>query len=249
MEGESLYHQIDRGKLPQHIAIIMEGNGRWAKQYGKPRIFGHKNGVQSVRDVTEAAAELGVQFLTLYAFSTENWSRPMREVSALMSLLVETIHREMETLNKNNIRLRAIGELDKLPGRTYKALQVGLDKTKNNNHMVLTLALNYSSRWEITETMKIIGKEVAEGKINPEDISESTISLYLATRFMPDPELLIRTSGEMRLSNFLLWQCAYTEFYFSSKMWPEFRKEDFYEAIHEFQNRERRFGKTSEQVV
>jgi|SRR5690625_51363 len=249
MEGESLYHQIDRGKLPQHIAIIMDGNGRWAKQYGKPRIFGHKNGVQSVRDVTEAAAELGVQFLTLYAFSTENWSRPMREVSALMSLLVETIHREMETLNKNNIRLRAIGELDKLPGRTYKALQVGLDKTKNNNHMVLTLALNYSSRWEITETMKIIGKEVAEGKINPEDISESTISHYLATRFMPDPELLIRTSGEMRLSNFLLWQCAYTEFYFSSKMWPEFRKEDFYEAIHEFQNRERRFGKTSEQVV
>jgi len=249
MEGESIYQRIDREKLPQHVAIIMDGNGRWAKQHGKPRIFGHKNGVQSVREVTESAAELGIKYLTLYAFSTENWSRPVREVSALMGLLVETIHREMETLNKNNIRLRAIGELDKLPDRTCKALQEGIEKTKNNNHMVLTLALNYSSRWEITETIQKIGKEVADGKIKPEDITESTISHYLATRFMPDPELLIRTSGEMRLSNFLLWQCAYTEFYFSTKMWPDFKKQDFYAAIFEFQNRERRFGKTSEQII
>lgn len=249
MEGNSIYRQIDREKLPQHVAIIMDGNGRWAKQHGKPRIFGHKNGVQSVREVTETAAELGIRYLTLYAFSTENWSRPMREVSALMGLLVETIHREMETLNKNNIRLRAVGELDQLPDRTCNALREGIEKTKNNKHMTLTLALNYSSRWEITQTLRKIGREVADGKINPEDITESTISHYLATRFMPDPELLIRTSGEMRLSNFLLWQCAYTEFYFSSKMWPEFRKKDFYEAILEFQNRERRFGKTSEQII
>lgn len=248
MKGESFYDQIDRENLPRHVAVIMDGNGRWAKKHGKPRVFGHKNGVQSVREITETAAELGIKFLTLYAFSTENWSRPPREVSALMGLLVETIHKEMETLNKNNIRLRAIGELDQLPVKTGNALKEGMEKTRNNDHMDLILALNYSSRWELTETMRRISAEVLDGKIKPKEITESTISQYLATRFMPDPELLIRTSGEMRLSNFLLWQSAYTEFYFSDKMWPEFRKKDFLTAILEYQNRERRFGKTSEQI-
>lgn len=249
METITNINEIIAGKLPRHIAIIMDGNGRWAKQHGRPRVFGHKNGVQSVREVSEAAAEIGIEFLTLYAFSTENWSRPPREVSALMGLLVETIHREMNTLNENNIRLRAIGELDQLPPRTYEALLEGIEKTKNNDRLDLTLALNYSSHWEITECTRQIARQIELQKIKPEDISESTISDYLATRFMPDPELLIRTSGEKRLSNFLLWQCAYTEFYFSEKMWPEFKKKDFYEAIEEYQNRERRFGKTSEQIL
>ncbi len=249
MEEANIINELKGGKLPRHVAIIMDGNGRWARNHGRPRVFGHKNGVQSVRDVSEAAAEIGVEYLTLYAFSTENWSRPQREVSALMGLLVETIHREMNTLNKNNIRLRAIGELDQLPSRTYEALLEGIEKTKDNDRMDLTLALNYSSRWELTECAQAIAKQVQQHKINPEDISESTISDYLATRFMPDPEFLIRTSGEKRLSNFLLWQCAYTEFYFSEKMWPEFKKEDFYLAIKEYQNRERRFGKTSDQIL
>lgn len=240
---------IIQGKLPRHVAIIMDGNGRWARQHGRPRVFGHKNGVQAVREVSEAAAEIGIEFLTLYAFSTENWSRPQREVSALMGLLVETIHREMNTLNKNNIRLRAIGELEKLPARTYEALLEGIEKTRNNDRMDLTLALNYSSHWEITECVRRLAEQVYQNKIKPSDITESMISDYLATRFMPDPEFLIRTSGEKRLSNFLLWQCAYTEFYFSEKMWPEFKKEDFYQAIQEFQNRERRFGKTSDQLL
>lgn len=249
MEKESIYHVINKEKLPRHVAIIMDGNGRWAQKHGKPRVFGHKNGVQSVREVTEAAAELGIEYLTLYAFSTENWARPKREVSALMGLLVETIHREMNTLDKNKIRLRAIGELDQLPPRTHSALLEGIEKTKHNDRMDLILALNYSSHWEITESMRHIAQQVLNQKIKVEEISESMISDYLATHFMPNPEFLIRTSGEMRLSNFLLWQCAYTEFYFSDKMWPEFRKEDFYKAIYEYQNRERRFGKTSEQIL
>ena len=249
MEETNIINEIKDGKLPRHVAIIMDGNGRWATKHGQPRVFGHKNGVQSVRDVSEAAAEIGIEFLTLYAFSTENWSRPQREVSALMGLLVETIHREMNTLNNNNIRLRAIGELEHLPRKTHEALLEGIEKTKNNDRMDLTLALNYSSRWEISECVRAIAHEVQQHKIKPEDICESTISDYLATHFMPDPEFLIRTSGEKRLSNFLLWQCAYTEFYFSEKMWPEFKKNDFYEAIREYQNRERRFGKTSDQLL
>ena len=249
MEETLHINDLELGKLPRHVAIIMDGNGRWARKHGKHRVFGHKNGVQSVREVSEAAAEIGIEFLTLYAFSTENWSRPQREVSALMGLLVETIHREMNTLNKNNIRLRAIGELDRLPSKTYQALLEGIESTKENSRMDLTLALNYSSHWEITECTRAIASAVRDNKINPEDISESTISDYLATRFMPDPELLIRTSGEKRLSNFLLWQCAYTEFYFSEKMWPEFKKADFFQAIREYQNRERRFGKTSDQLL
>ncbi len=249
MEEATNINELNQGKLPRHVGIIMDGNGRWARKHGKPRIFGHKNGVQSVREVSEAAAQAGIEYLTLYAFSTENWSRPPREVSALMGLLVETIHREMNTLNKNNIRLRAIGELDQLPPRTHKALLEGIEKTRDNDRMDLTLALNYSSRWELTECTRAIARDVQEHKINPEDISESTISDYLATHFMPDPEFLIRTSGEKRLSNFLLWQCAYTEFYFSDKMWPEFKKEDFNLAIKEYQNRERRFGKTSDQIL
>ncbi|HLT94586.1 MAG TPA: isoprenyl transferase [Membranihabitans sp.] len=249
MEETNYINELKLGKLPTHVAIIMDGNGRWARKHGKPRVFGHKNGVQAVREVSEAAAEIGIKYLTLYAFSTENWSRPQREVSALMGLLVETIHREMNTLNKNNIRLRAIGELERLPPKTYEALLEGIEKTKDNKRMDLTLALNYSSRWEMTECVRAIAQDVQTNKINSSDISESMISDYLATRFMPDPEFLIRTSGEKRLSNFLLWQCAYTEFYFCQKMWPEFKKEDFYTAIQEFQNRERRFGKTSDQLL
>jgi len=249
MKETNILNEIKEGKLPRHVAIIMDGNGRWARKHGRPRVFGHKNGVQSVREVSEAAAEIGIEFLTLYAFSTENWSRPQREISALMGLLVETIYREMNTLNKNNIRLRAIGDLDHLPSQTHEALLEGIEKTKHNDRMDLILALNYSSRWEIAECTRAIAYDVQRHKIKPEDISESTISDYLATHFMPDPEFLIRTSGEKRLSNFLLWQCAYTEFYFSEKMWPEFKKLDFYEAIREYQNRERRFGKTSDQLL
>lgn len=249
MDVTAFRDHIILSRIPEHIAIIMDGNGRWARQHGKPRIFGHKNGVQSVREVTEAAAEIGVRYLTLYAFSTENWSRPQIEVNALMGLLVETIHREVDTLNKNNIRLRAIGEIDKMPRKTCEALREGMEQTRDNHHMDLTLALNYSSRWELTNAVQNIVKDIAENKITEKDITESLISNYLATHFMPDPELLIRTSGEKRLSNFLLWQNAYTEFYFTDKMWPEFRKEDFFEAIYEYQNRERRFGKTSDQIV
>lgn len=249
MEETNYINDLKLGKLPTHVAIIMDGNGRWARKHGRPRVFGHKNGVQAVREVSEAAAEIGIKYLTLYAFSTENWSRPPREVSALMGLLVETIHREMNTLNNNDIRLRAIGELQKLPPKTYEALLEGIDKTKDNKRMDLVLALNYSSRWEITECVRTISELVRLNKIKPADISESMISDYLATHFMPDPEFLIRTSGEKRLSNFLLWQSAYTEFYFCNKMWPEFKKEDFYQAIQEFQNRERRFGKTSDQLL
>ncbi|WP_236980452.1 isoprenyl transferase [Membranihabitans maritimus] len=241
--------QVVLNKIPEHIAVIMDGNGRWARKHGKPRVFGHKNGVQSVREITEAAAEIGVRYLTLYAFSTENWSRPKLEVNALMGLLVETIHKEVDTLNRNNIRLKAIGEFEKLPPKTCEALKEGMEETRDNTHMDLILALNYSSRWEISNAVQNIVSDVIGDKINAEDISESLISNYLATHFMPDPELLIRTSGEKRLSNFLLWQSAYTEFYFTEKMWPEFRKEDFYSAVHEFQNRERRFGKTSDQIV
>ena len=240
--------QIDKAKLPKHIAIIMDGNGRWAKKQGKLRTFGHNSGVVSVRETTEAAAELGIEYLTLYAFSTENWNRPKYEVDALMTLLVKTINKETATLNKNNIRLQAIGDLQSLPKACNKELHEAIKNTEKNTRMTLVLALSYSSKWEITQAVKDLVKNVKSGKLKEEDISEETIKSHLCTAKMPDPELLIRTSGEYRISNFLLWQIAYSELYFTDKLWPEFRKEDFYEAIVNYQQRERRFGKTSEQV-
>lgn len=240
--------KINIEKLPKHVAIIMDGNGRWAKERGKPRVFGHHNGVLAVREVTEAAAELGIGYMTLYAFSTENWNRPALEVMALMTLLVETINKEVVTLNKNNIRLQAIGDLSKLPEKTHKSLLKGIESTKNNTRMTLVLALNYSAKWEILNAVKNIGQEIADHKISPEQISEDLFEAQLSTYGMPDPELMIRTSGEHRLSNFLLWQLAYAEFYFTETFWPDFRKDDFYQAILAFQDRERRFGKTGEQI-
>ena len=240
---------IDKTKLPQHVAIIMDGNGRWAKQKGQQRIFGHQNGVAAVREVTEAAAELGVQYLTLYAFSTENWNRPKAEVDALMELLVGTIHKEVKTLNKNSIRLRAIGNLKSLPGNCYAELTDAMQQTSANSRMTLVLALSYSSKWEIIEAAKQIAQEVKKNNLSPEAIDEKLFASHLCTIGIPDPELLIRTSGEQRISNFLLWQIAYAELYFTEKLWPDFRKDDFYDAILDFQNRERRFGKTSEQIL
>ena len=236
-------------KLPRHIAVIMDGNGRWAKQQGMPRVFGHKNGVKSVREVTEAAAELGIEYLTLYAFSTENWNRPKLEVTALMTLLVETINSEVKTLNKNSIRLQAIGDISKLPKKSYKALLQAIEDTKKNTRMTLVLALNYSAKWEIVNATKKIAQQVETGNLKAEDIDENAIANALETKDMPDPELLIRTSGETRISNFLLWQIAYSELYFTPVFWPDFRKKDLYQAIVDFQQRERRFGKISEQLI
>lgn len=240
--------QIDKKKLPKHIAVIMDGNGRWAKKRNQPRVFGHKNGVKSVREVTEVAAELGVEYLSLYAFSTENWKRPKFEVDALMRLLVETLSKEVATLNKNNIQLQAIGDLDRLPASTHKALLKGIEDTATNDRMVLTLALNYSAKWDITEAVKQIVKEVESGDLSVENIDAAVVNQHLSTHQIPDPELLIRTSGETRLSNFMLWELAYAELYFTPVLWPDFRKEDFCKAIVNFQNRERRFGMISEQI-
>ncbi len=245
----SLKDKINPETLPQHIAIIMDGNGRWAKQHGADRIFGHENGVKSVRDTVEAAAEVGVKFLTLYAFSTENWNRPQEEVIALMQLLVHTINAETKTLNKNSIRLQAIGDLKSLPVDCYNELQEAIDNTKNNTRMTLVLALSYSSRWEITNAVKQIAEKIENKTLSVAEINENTINSHLCTANIPDPELMIRTSGENRISNFLLWQLAYTELYFTEKLWPDFRKEDLYLAILNYQTRERRFGKTSEQIV
>lgn len=244
-----LKSQINLEKLPKHIAIIMDGNGRWAKQQGMPRVMGHRNGVKSVREVAEAAAELGVSYLTLYAFSTENWNRPKGEVNALMSLLVETINAEVKTLNKNNIRLETIGDIARLPEKSYQALLQAKEDTKNNSRMTLVLALNYSAKWEIVEAARKIARQVANQTLTPEDIDENIFAGALDTKDMPDPELLIRTSGENRISNFLLWQIAYAELYFTPVLWPDFRKKDLYEAILDFQQRERRFGKISEQLA
>lgn len=244
----SLKEKIDINRLPQHIAIIMDGNGRWAKEQGKLRIFGHQNGVGAVRAVSEACAELGVKYLTLYAFSTENWNRSQFEVDALMKLLSKTMSEELKTLNDNNIRLNAIGDLERLPKSNYEALMKTIEETKNNDRMTLTLCLSYSGRWEITEAARKIAEKVKSGELDIEHIDEKCFSNYLNTNGMPDPELLIRTSGEERISNFLLWQLAYSEFYFTDKFWPDFGKEDLYEAIVNYQSRERRFGKTSEQL-
>lgn len=245
----SYKEQIDKARLPQHIAIIMDGNGRWAKKLGNQRIFGHQNGVTSVREATEAAAELGVKFLTLYAFSTENWNRPKEEVSALMALLVKTIEDETPTLAKNNVKLMTIGDTSRMPAETAKRLQQCIDQTAHNTGLCLVLALSYSSRWEMTEAVKNMVQDGIDQKLHIEEIDEKTISNYLTTKQIPDPELLIRTSGEYRISNFLLWQIAYTELYFTDVLWPDFKKEDLYQAIVNYQSRERRFGKTSEQVT
>ena len=243
-----LKSNINLEKLPQHIAVIMDGNGRWAKEKGRPRVFGHRNGVKAVRETTEAAAEIGIKYLTLYAFSTENWNRPEREVNALMALLVETIKKEIKTLNKNNIRLQAIGDLEQLPSKSHDALKWAISETSENDRMTLVLALNYSAKWEILEASKKLASQVKAGSILPDDIDEKVFSDALSTAEIPDPELLIRTSGEMRISNFLLWQIAYAELYFAKTLWHDFRKEHLYEAILNFQQRERRFGKTSEQL-
>lgn len=239
---------IDQASLPRHVAVIMDGNGRWAKKHGKPRVFGHKNGVQAVRETSEAAAEIGIEYLTLYAFSTENWNRPKIEVNALMSLLVDTLRKEINTLNKNNIKLCAIGDVSKLPKRTYESLQEGIENTKDNSRMTLTLALNYSSKWELIEMAKKIGRDVKNGILDPESIDVTSIVDRLETTDIPDPELLIRTSGEKRISNFLLWQIAYSELYFTETFWPDFNKDEFYKAIIDYQSRERRFGMISEQI-
>ena len=234
--------------IPHHIAIIMDGNGRWAKKNGKARVFGHKSGVASVRSVTEGAAEAGVKYLTLYAFSTENWNRPKAEVMALMQLLVTTIAGETKTLNKNNIRLAAIGDMESLPKNCQNELKKAIENTSANTGMTLVLALSYSSRWEILNAVKSLLIDVKSGELDATTINESVFNNYLCTASIPDPELIIRTSGEHRISNFLLWQAAYSEFYFTETLWPDFRKDNLWEAITNFQKRERRFGKTSEQL-
>lgn len=244
-----LKSKIDLNRLPKHIAVIMDGNGRWAKEKGMPRVFGHRNGVKAVREATEAAAELGVEYLTLYAFSTENWRRPKMEVNALMGLLVETIEKEVATLNKNDIRLKAIGDLSRLPKKSQAALQRAMDETAKNSRMTLVLALNYSARWEMVEAAKKLASAVKADEIALEEINEAAFAGALSTGGMPDPELLIRTSGETRISNFLLWQISYAELYFTQVRWPDFRKENLYQAIYDYQQRERRFGKTSEQIT
>lgn len=240
--------QIDKASLPRHVAVIMDGNGRWAQQRGLQRIFGHRNGVKAVRETTEAAAELGIAYLTLYAFSTENWNRPKEEVDGLMDLLVDTIEKETPTLKKNNVRLLTIGDAQRLPRLTRERLQRCIDDTASNTGLSLVLALSYSSRWEFTRAVQRIVGEVATGALLPDEINEACIARHLTTADIPDPDLLIRTSGELRISNFLLWQLAYSELYFTDINWPDFGKEDFYEAICNYQQRERRYGRTSQQV-
>jgi len=244
----SLKEHIDLNNLPQHIAVIMDGNGRWAKKKGALRIFGHRSAVQAVRDVTEGCGELGIKYLTLYAFSTENWNRPKAEVDGLMELLVNTLKEEVGKLNENQVKLKTIGETSHLPKNCQENLQWAIDQTKNNTGLTLILALSYSGRWEILKTVNAIAKEVEQGKIKAGEINEKVFENYLQTSGIPDPELLIRTSGELRVSNFLLWQIAYTELFITPTLWPDFRKENLYEAIWSYQQRERRFGKTSEQL-
>lgn len=244
-----LRKQIIDEKLPLHVAIIMDGNGRWARQRGLERIFGHQQGVVALREVIETAAELGIKFLTLYAFSTENWGRPDDEVNALMGIMVQSLNKETETLLKNNIKLSAIGDVNRLADDVRERLSETLKLTSECTGLNLLVALSYSSRWEITEAARKISEEIIGGKLNPAEIKEEDIEKYLTTCGIPDPELMIRTSGELRISNFLLWQLAYTELYFTDILWPDFGKDDFYRAIIDFQKRERRFGKTSEQVL
>jgi undecaprenyl diphosphate synthase len=245
---QDLKEKIDLIRLPRHIAIIMDGNGRWAKEKGEDRLFGHFHGVESVRNIAEGCAELGIEYLTLYAFSTENWNRPANEVNGLMALLVDTIRKEVGTLNKNNIRLHVIGDMNMLPKYACEELNEALEMTSHNTGLNLVMALSYSSRWELVNAVKNIGIDVREGKVDPETITHETVEKYLCTSNLPDPELMIRTSGEYRISNFLLYQLAYAELYFTDTRWPDFRKDNLYEAILDFQARERRFGKISEQL-
>jgi undecaprenyl diphosphate synthase len=242
-----LKEQIDPQRIPAHVAIIMDGNGRWAKQQGQPRSYGHQHGVSSVKVIAETAARMGVKYLTLYTFSTENWNRPEEEVTALMSLLLQSL--EEEIFMKNDISFQVIGDMNRLPQKVQERLKLCIEHTANNQRMCLVLALSYSSRWEITEATKQIAREVARQQLKPEEITEGLISSRLTTNFMPDPDLLIRTGGEIRLSNYLLWQCAYSELYFCNTYWPDFGEEEFEKAIIEYQRRERRYGKTSEQVI
>ncbi len=243
-----LKDDIDLTRLPVHIAIIMDGNGRWAKEKGEDRLFGHYHGVESVRNIVEGCAELGVRYLTLYAFSTENWDRPADEVNGLMELLVETIRNEVETLNKNNIKLHVIGNMQMLPEYAQNEMQEAIELTSHNTGLNLVMALSYSSRWEIINAVKTMGADVKAGKLLADDIDNEVFESYLCTKNFPDPELMIRTSGEFRISNFLLYQLAYSELYFTNTRWPDFRKENLYQALLDFQGRERRFGKISEQV-
>jgi undecaprenyl diphosphate synthase len=246
---ESFRNRLDKSRIPKHVAVIMDGNGRWAEKHGKARVFGHESGVESVRSVVEGAGEIGIKHLTLYAFSTENWDRPKNEVEALMELLVHAIDNESELLMKNNVRLSAIGDLSKMPTKVKERLDSCIRFLSDNTGLNLILALSYSSKWEIINAVKNLAKDSVEGKINPEMINNELFETYLNTTEIPDPELLIRTSGEFRISNFLLWQIAYAELYFTEKLWPDFRKEDLFEAVFDFQNRERRFGKISEQLT
>jgi undecaprenyl diphosphate synthase len=241
----SFFDQIDTSNVPQHIAIIMDGNGRWAKSQGKERIFGHFNGVEAVRASVKAATKAGVKYLTLYAFSTENWNRPKEEVEALMNLLVHTIVQEIEELNKNEVRLHTIGDTQSLPASCQEELRRGMERTSNNTRLNLILALSYSARWELTEAIK----KMISDQVEPKEVNDNLVHTYLTTKDYPDPELLIRTSGEKRISNFLLWQIAYAELHFTETLWPDFNEEDFYKAICDYQSRERRFGKTSEQLT
>jgi undecaprenyl diphosphate synthase len=249
MGMQRLKENIDKSRLPAHIAVIMDGNGRWAKEQGKDRLYGHFHGVESVRQVVEGCAELGIGYLTLYAFSTENWYRPQQEVSGLMELLVQTIRQESETLNKNNIKLHVIGDLTLMPENAVKELNESIAITAGNTGLNLIMALSYSSRWEIINAVKRLAEDVKNGKLEPDAIDPTSFQKYLCTAPFPDPELMIRTSGEYRISNFLLYQLAYSELYFTDVRWPDFRKEHLYRAILDFQTRERRFGKTSEQVM
>ncbi|MBR4153724.1 MAG: isoprenyl transferase [Paludibacteraceae bacterium] len=244
----TLKDKIDMSRIPQHVAVIMDGNGRWAKLHGKERLFGHYNGVESVRAVITASVQLGVKYLTLYTFSTENWNRPKAEVDGLMELLVENIVKETPTFHEKNIRFTTIGNNSLLPEKALRKLEECIAETASNSGMTLVLALSYSSRWEITDAVRRIADKVKNGELNVEDIDDDVVSNNLTTAGIPDPELLIRTSGELRLSNYLLWQMAYTELYFTDTLWPDFREESFYEAIVDYQKRERRFGKTSEQL-
>jgi len=244
----SFKDKLIKDRVPKHVAIIMDGNGRWAAQFGNERTFGHEHGVDAVRSVVEGAGEIGVEYLTLYAFSTENWARPKEEVDALMGLLVHAISEETDELLKRNVRLQVIGDVKSLPDHVQEKLAWSIDKLKSSSGLTLVLALSYSSKWEIVEAVKRIAEQVKLGKLEPSEINYDMMDCFLNTSEMPDPELLIRTSGECRISNFLLWQIAYSELYFTPKLWPDYRKEDLFEAIYDFQNRERRFGKTSQQL-
>jgi undecaprenyl diphosphate synthase len=247
--AEELRARIDRSRVPKHVAIIMDGNGRWAQQHGEHRVVGHTNGVRSVRDVLVGATEIGIEHLTLYAFSTENWNRPQAEVDALMDLLVNTLMSELESLNENGVRLNTIGDTDSLPAACRATLQKAIQQTAKNDRITLTLALSYSARWDILRAVRSIAQEVKEGRLDMHEVNAGLIDQRLSTAGIPDPELLIRTSGEQRISNFLLWQIAYAELWFTPVLWPDFRKEHLFQAVLDFQNRERRFGLTSEQIT